>query len=221
MLFTDRLYENAKEIWESYFTHPFLRQLGEGTLPVDTFRYFMIQDYLYLLEYSKVFALGVVKAQDEETLRLFAGLVHDTLYGEMEIHKSYMDRLAITQEQIAQAKPSLENVSYTSYMLWQAQRLGIEAVAVSVLACSWSYEQIGDFIRRQYPQAVYHPIFGQWVQGYISEEYKRSNQIILDLTNQLCSGGTAAQEEAYMQIFVDCSRYEALFWDMAYRGGKS
>ena len=106
-------------------------------------------------------------------------------------------------------------------MLWQAQRLGIEAVAVSVLACSWSYEQIGDFIRRQYPQAVYHPIFGQWVQGYISEEYKRSNQIILDLTNQLCSGGTAAQEKAYTQIFVDCSRYEALFWDMAYRGGKS
>ena len=68
------LYESVEEIWKSYLCHPFVKQLGEGTLSPDIFRYYMIQDYLYLLEYSKVFALGVVKSKQESFLyKLYVG----------------------------------------------------------------------------------------------------------------------------------------------------
>ena len=40
------LYESVEEIWKSYLEHPFVKQLGEGTLSPDLFRFYMIQDDL-------------------------------------------------------------------------------------------------------------------------------------------------------------------------------
>ena len=117
MKLSNVLYESVKEIWQSYLQHPFVKGLGDGTLPEDAFRFYMLQDYLYLLEYSKVFALGVVKSKEEKLMRRFAKMVHNTLDGEMNIHKTYMKRLGISEQEIQNAKQSLANRSYTSYML--------------------------------------------------------------------------------------------------------
>ena len=71
----------------------FVKELGEGTLREDRFRFYMVQDYRYLLQYAKVFAMGVVKTEDEALMTRFSYMVHDTLDGEMNIHKAYMSRL--------------------------------------------------------------------------------------------------------------------------------
>ncbi|MBQ2412614.1 MAG: thiaminase II, partial [Anaerotignum sp.] len=63
MKLTDKLYEAANSIWDAYLTQPFVKELGEGTLSMERFRFYMIQDYRYLLQYSKVFAMGIVKAE--------------------------------------------------------------------------------------------------------------------------------------------------------------
>ena len=109
------LYESVEEIWKSYLCHPFVKQLGEGTLSPDIFRYYMIQDYLYLLEYSKVFALGVVKSKQEKLMRKFASMVHNTLNGEMNIHKIYMERLGISEQEVSEAQQSI--LLYLFYIL--------------------------------------------------------------------------------------------------------
>ena len=111
MKLSNVLYESVKEIWQSYLQHPFVKGLGDGTLPEDAFRFYMLQDYLYLLEYSKVFALGVVKSKEEKLMRRFAKMVHNTLDGEMNIHKTYMKRLGISEQEIQNAKQSLANRS--------------------------------------------------------------------------------------------------------------
>ena len=102
MKLTDRLYDAAKEIWDGYLEQPFVKELGEGTLREDRFRFYMVQDYRYLLQYAKVFAMGVVKAEDERMMCRFAHMVHDTLDGEMNLHKTYMSRLGITEQEIAE-----------------------------------------------------------------------------------------------------------------------
>ena len=96
MTVTERLLASSRELWDAYNGHPFVRGIADGSLDEEKFRYYMIQDYLYLIDYAKVFALGVVKAVDMESMRLFANYVHQILDGEMEIHKAYMKRLGIT-----------------------------------------------------------------------------------------------------------------------------
>ena len=139
MTTTQRLLAATEDIWAEYHTHPFVRGIADGTLDEEKFRYYMVQDYLYLIDYAKVFAIGVAKARDPETMRLFAGYVHQILDGEMDIHKGYMQRLGIPLEEAERAPVALDNLSYTSYMLRVAYDEGPAEIAAAILSCALSY----------------------------------------------------------------------------------
>lgn len=210
-----RLRQAAAPIWEECLRHPFVTGIGDGTLDVEKFQYFMLQDYLYLFDYARVFALGVVKARDPALMRTFAKNVDAILGGEMNIHRAYMERLGITEEQVFAVKPALDNTSYTHYMLAVAESGSPLEIVASILACSWSYAEIGQELAK-IPGASEHPFYGEWVRGYASEDYAATNQALMDLMDELAEGITEAQFDRLAEIFVNCSRYELGFWDMAW-----
>ena len=210
-----RLRQAADPVWEQCLHHPFVTGIGDGTLDVEKFRHFMLQDYLYLFDYARVFALGVVKARDPELMRTFSQNVDAILNGEMNIHRAYMQRLGITEEQVFAVKPALDNLSYTNYMLSVAHTGGPMEIVASILACSWSYAEIGQALA-QIPGAADHPFYGEWIQGYASEDYTATNQALIELMDELATGATEDQIAHLTDIFVNCSRYELGFWDMAW-----
>lgn len=215
MTVSQRLREAARPIWERCLAHPFVTGIGDGTLPPEKFQYFMLQDYLYLFDYARVFALGVVKARDPALMRTFAQNVDAILGGEMNIHRAYMARLGITEEQVLAVKPALDNLSYTHYMLSVAERGGPREIAAAILACSWSYAEIGTALAGL-PGAAEHPFYGEWIRGYASEDYGETNRALIELTDRL-TADAAESELAYLEeVFVNCSRYELGFWDMAW-----
>ena len=209
------LHQAAAPVWAQCLNHPFVTGLGDGSLPVEKFRYFMLQDYLYLFDYARVFALGVVKARDPELMRSFAASVESILNGEMKIHRAYMQRLGITEAQVFAVQPALDNLSYTHYMLSVANAGTPVEIVASILACSWSYAEIGQALAKL-PGALEHPFYGEWVQSYAGEEYAAMNQGLIDLMNKLAENVSDEQLEHLKEIFVNCSRYELGFWDMAW-----
>lgn len=210
-----RLHDAAAPVWEACLRHPFVTGIGDGTLDMEKFRYFMLQDYLYLFDYTRVFALGVVKARDPELMRVFAANVDAILGGEMKIHRAYMKRLDITEEQVFSIKPALANLSYTNYMLSVAQTGGPMEIVASILACSWSYAEIGQALAA-IPGAAEHPFYGEWIRGYASEEYAATNQALIELMDSLAADAGEEQLAYLTDVFVNCSRYELGFWDMAW-----
>lgn len=210
-----RLHDAAAPVWEACLRHPFVTGIGDGTLDMEKFRYFMLQDYLYLFDYARVFALGVVKARDPELMRVFAANVDAILGGEMKIHRAYMKRLDITEEQVFAVKPALANLSYTNYMLSVAQTGGPMEIVASILACSWSYAEIGQTLAA-IPGAAEHPFYGEWIRGYASEEYAATNQALIELMDSLAADAGEEQLAYLTDVFVNCSRYELGFWDMAW-----
>ena len=210
-----RLRQAAAPIWEECLRHPFVTGIGDGTLSVEKFQYFMLQDYLYLFDYARVFALGVVKARDPKLMRTFAENVNAILGGEMNIHRAYMERLGITEDQVFAVKPALDNTSYTHYMLAVAESGGPMEIVAAILACSWSYAEIGQALAKR-PGAADHPFYGEWVRGYASENYAATNQALMALMDELAKDATGAQFDRLEEIFVNCSRYELGFWDMAW-----
>lgn len=210
-----RLHDAATPVWEACLRHPFVTGIGDGTLDMEKFRYFMLQDYLYLFDYARVFALGVVKARDPELMRVFAANVDAILGGEMKIHRAYMKRLDITEEQVFAVKPALANLSYTNYMLSVAQTGGPMEIVASILACSWSYAEIGQTLAA-IPGAAEHPFYGEWIRGYASEEYAATNQALIELMDSLAADAGEEQLAYLTDVFVNCSRYELGFWDMAW-----
>ena len=210
-----RLHDAAAPIWEACLKHPFVTGIGDGTLSVEKFQHFMLQDYLYLFDYARVFALGVVKARDPELMRIFAANVDAILGSEMKIHRAYMKRLGITEEQVFAVKPALDNLSYTNYMLSVASSGSPMEIVASILACSWSYAEIGQALAT-IPGAAEHPFYGEWIQGYSSEEYAATNQALIELMDSLAANATEEQIVYLTEVFVNCSRYELGFWDMSW-----
>lgn len=214
---TQRLLDATQEIWAGYHTHPFVRGIADGTLDSEKFQYYMVQDYLYLIDYAKVFTLGVAKARDIEVMRLFAGYVSQILDGEMDIHKGYMQRLGISMIDAEQTPVALDNLSYTSYMLRVAYEEGPGEIAAVILSCALSYEVIAKEMMQSYPDCVNHPFYGEWVRGYADSSYAQANQKLIDLIERLTEGYSKTQLQRLEDIFITCSRYEGAFWDMAWK----
>lgn len=215
MTVSQRLHEAARSIWADCLAHPFVRGLGDGSLDQEKFRWFLLQDYLYLLDYAKVFAYGVIKARDPELMRTFAQNVDQVLDGEMQVHKAYMARMGITEPQILAVRPALANLSYTHYMLAVAASGSAAEIIAAILSCSWSYAEIGTALA-QIPGAEEHPFYGEWVRGYAGAEYQSANDALIALMDQLAQDCTETEYRRLEEIFVTCSRFELGFWEMAW-----
>jgi len=213
---TERLLNAVKEIWENYNEHPFVRGIEDGTLEREKFRYYILQDYLYLEDYARAFALGAAKARSLETSRLFSGYINLLTSGEMDIHRGYMGKFGVAREELDTTPRALDNLSYTSYMLRVAYEEGEAEILTAVLSCAYSYEVIAKRIVRNNPAAAEHAFYGEWIRGYASKEYAEENIVLLDTLNRLTERYTQQQVKHLADIFVACSRYEAAFWDMAW-----
>jgi len=86
--YTDRLYGLAEQVWEAQHAHPFVRGIGDGTVDVEKFKFWVRQDYLFLIDYARLLALAAAKAPDVGTMRRFSDLVRATLNVDMELHRA-------------------------------------------------------------------------------------------------------------------------------------
>lgn len=212
----DRLLESAKEIWDAYNTHPFVYGIENGTLEKEKFRYYIIQDYIYLIDFAKVFAIGVAKSKSLDTASLFSIHIEFLNNGEMDIHKGYMGEFKVTKEELESTKMSLDNLSYTSYMLRVAYEEGEAEILAAVLSCAYSYEVIAKTIVKNNPKSIDNSLFGDWIKGYASKKYADRNVDLINTFNKLTANYTEEQINHLIDIFVACSRYELAFWEMSW-----
>ena len=215
----ERLLDATTEIWKAYNEHPFVLGIQNGTLDKEKFRYYIIQDYLYLEDYAKTFAVGVAKAKNLEMANLFLKYI-SVMNGELDVHNGYLAKLGVTQEEVDSGIRSLDNLSYTSYMLRVAYEGGEAEILAAVLSCAYSYEIIAKTIVKNNPDAINDVFYGEWIKGYSSAEYAKENIELCDALNHLTKDYTDVQVQHLIDIFVNCSRYELAFWDMAWKSNE-
>lgn len=216
---TERLLKATKELWNAYNEHSFVKGIQEGTLDKEKFRYYIIQDYLYLEDYAKTFAVGVAKAKSLETAQLFSKYIA-VMNGELNVHSGYLGTFGVTEKEIKETSGSLDNLSYTSYMLRVAYEEGEAEILAAILSCAYSYEVIAKQIVVNNPESVNDEFYGTWIQGYASKEYADGNIILLDMLNKLTQNYTEEQLQHLTDIFVACSKYEMAFWEMSWKMGE-
>jgi thiaminase (transcriptional activator TenA) len=216
MRFTEQLRQQAAAVRERVFQHPFVTGIGDGTLPLAAFRYYMCQDYVFLIDYCRVLALAVAKADDLETMGRFAALLHATLNTEMALHRGFAAQfgISIAELEATQAAPSTR--SYTQHLLTTAYAGSLPEITAALLPCMWDYSDIGERLTAQGVPAS-QPLYGDWIHMYAAPEFGELTAWLRDLLDRLASHTSAAAQTRLMHLFVDSCRYEYLFWDMAYR----
>ena len=117
MAVSDTLRQRADRVWRRIITHPFVRGLGDGSLPLDRFTFFLRQDYLFLIDYSRVLAIASAKAPDLDGMTRFADLMHATLTSEMALHREYCAGFGISPQQLERTRVAPGTSAYTRYLL--------------------------------------------------------------------------------------------------------
>ncbi|MFC5711230.1 thiaminase II [Thalassorhabdus alkalitolerans] len=215
MKFSERLYEKVQPIWKKNHEHPFVQGMGNGSLDKEKFRYYMIQDYLYLIDYSKLFAIGTVKANDLKTMGKFAELLDSTLNTEMSLHRQYAKKFDISEEELENAEPAAMTLSYSHYMLHVGQNEGLAELVAALLPCMWSYAEIGKELSK-IPGAAEHEFYGDWISMYADDEFQELAKWTIDLLDDLTEGKPEHELARIEDIFLNTTRFEFMFWDMAY-----
>ncbi|WP_102275484.1 thiaminase II [Cytobacillus massiliigabonensis] len=214
--FTERLFENVQPIWEKNHNHPFVQELGKGMLDEEKFIHYMKQDYVYLIDYAKLFAAGVLKAHDLHTMGKFAQILHETLNFEMELHRQFAAEFGISREELAAAKPTPVNLAYTRYMLNVAQNGSLAEVVACLLPCAWDYWEIGKLLRNQYGDQIETNRYGKWIETYDSETFAAGAKWLIHLMDELAEGKPERELAILEEHFQMTSKYEYLFWEMNY-----
>ena len=212
--FTDELRLTAAPIWEADLKHPFVRGIADGSLPTEKFKFYLIQDYLFLLDYSRVFAHGAIKAHDEATMAMFAELLNATLNTEMDLHRGYCKKFGISAAEMEAAPVAPTTHAYTRHLLNVAEVGTLADLVAGVLPCQWGYAEIGTTLAEQGGSP--EPLYQEWIDMYASPEFLSLGKWLRDLLNNLVVAYGPSEKERIKNYFLMSSRYEYLFWEMAY-----
>ncbi len=215
MKFTDRLREKAAPIWEREMEHPFVSGIGDGSLPLDKFKYYLCQDYLFLIEYSRLFGLAVARSDDLETMGRFAELLSATLNVEMDLHRSYARKFGIEEEELEDTEMSPTTHAYTRHLLHVAETGTTAELVAAVLPCAWGYWEIGTRLAKKgEPKAQL--LYEEWIKTYSSQEFGEFADWLKDLLDSLSNGLNEHELRKLEGHFITSSRYEYMFWEMSY-----
>jgi thiaminase (transcriptional activator TenA) len=210
-----RLRDDASEPWRRYIRHPFVLALGDGSLTRAKFQNFLIQDYLFLIQYARAYVLLAYKLDDPTEMRAAMATATVLLDVEMPLHVRYCAGWGIPERDMAAAPPSLELLAYTRYVL----ELGLAGDALELMValapCIAGYAEIGAMLTRDLaPDNPYKP----WIEAYTGPEYTESVAAALAMLQRLAEvRGAEARYPKLLEIFTRATLCEAAFWETGWR----
>jgi thiaminase/transcriptional activator TenA len=212
--FTGQLWSRIEHIYQAVLEHPFLTGLTDGTLPVDAFRHYIVQDAHYLRGYARALALCAAKAPTERDTVMFAEHAAGAIVAEQQLHAELIDALGLTPEKAAAEPVAPTTRAYLSYLLASVYGGSFAEGLGAVLPCYWIYARVGtELLTRSSP----NPLYARWIAMYGGEEFQAVVDAVLALTDQVGGELSAAETERVAEHFVTTSRYEWMFWDAGYR----
>jgi thiaminase/transcriptional activator TenA len=213
-VFSAELWMSIGDIYGAIRAHPFITGLTDGTLPAESFAFYVKQDPLYLRDYARALATVGSRAPNAEALRMFAGHAADAVAAELELHATLLADLGISPEVAKRAEPAPTTLAYTSYLLSTAGGGSYAEGIGAVLPCYWIYWEIGkELLRRGSPD----PRYQRWIDTYGAAEYGEVVTAVITEADRVAQALSGEEHTRMRRHFRNTSRYEWMFWDMGYR----
>ena len=219
MSFSNHLRQLAQPIWHAQLRHPFVVALGNGTLPERLFQYYILQDARFLSDLAKVFAAAAQKAPDSDSALRFIQLAQDTIVVERNLHENYGKKWKMTAKQMSSVPMAPTNYAYTRHMLSVASSGTAAEITVVALPCAWIYCVIGQHLLKNGPPSQNHP-YHDWLMLYASPEFAEVQRWMRKKVDHWAKTAGAEEKKRMEEIFMISSRYEWMFWEMAWNEEK-
>lgn len=184
--------------------HPFVRGIGDGSLPVEVFARWVVQDYRYLLSYvAALEALAQAAPRGEAAARwtALAALSRDT---ELDLHRAYAARFGLGPTELSSpAWPETE--AYTAFLRGSVG-LGYGVGVAAVLPCGVDYVAIGAALGAV--QAARDPRYDDWIAMYADPAFADA---VAFMEAEL--DGADGDESLLAATYARGARHELDFWE--------
>jgi len=215
MGFSEELRKENRRIWDAILGHPFVLELGAGTLPLEKFTYYIKQDYLYLIDFARCIGLAASKAEDVDDMRSWAEMMGGCLKYETEMLESVSEALGVPRGELSRTMKALTNEAYTNHILKVAYEGSMGENVAALLPCMWTYLDVGDVLAGIGGYEG-HPVYEEWCEAYTAPEYVELVEIYRRLVDRSAEEAGKAVKERMRRHFWLSMRYEYMFWEMAY-----
>lgn len=203
--------------WSAYVDHPFVAGLGDGSLPLPAFQTYLVQDWLFLIQFARAYALAVFKGRDLAEMRASHAGLSAILDVEMDLHVRLAARWGLTAGDLEAAKEARATTAYTRFVIDTGLRGDLLDLHVALAPCVVGYGEIATRLARL-PGAL-APVnpYGEWIAEYAGEVYGRiATEARAHLDRLAARSMTAARFDDLAEIFAQASLLEADFWEMGW-----
>lgn len=199
--------------WDDYIQHDFVKQLAAGTLASDSFRHYLVQDYLYLINYTRVMALSVYKSDTLAQMRVGQAGINAMLDMEIGMYLDFCRQWSIPLEQVENAPEYAVTIAYSRYILDAAMSGSLADLYAAIAPCLMGYGEIGKRIKEQ--GFITGSPYKTWLDVFSSDDFQAITAQNEAQINTLLADASPAQANKFQRLFNTATRMEVNFWQQA------
>jgi thiaminase/transcriptional activator TenA len=210
-----RLRAACPDEWGAYCNHEFVRRIGDATLPEECFRHYLQQDYLFLIHFSRAWALAVYKAEALSDMRAAASTLDAILNYEMELHVGYCSGWGIKEKEMENVTEAKANMAYTRYVLERGLSGGVLDLHVALAPCVIGYAEIGRGLATSSTTKLEGNPYRDWIEIYAGEKFQNVARGAVGHLDALATSRMGpGRFESLAKTFCQATTLEIGFWDM-------
>ena len=208
----ERLKTDCADDWRDYTHHQFVEQLGRGDLPMAAFQDYLVQDYLFLIQFARAYALSIYKSRSLAEMRGGLEGLKAIMDVEMDLHLRLCERWGLNAGDLESVPEKSETVAYTRFVLDAGNSGDLLDLYVSLAPCMIGYGEIGVRLKGQQSG---ENAYAEWIDEYASEGYQDLvNATIANLDKLASEMMTEARYPQLKRLFGAATRLESDFWQM-------
>lgn len=211
MKWSENTWQSIDDIYKSILKMPFIEKLSNGSLPMDTFQFYMQQDCLYLEHFGRALAVIGAKASTIDDTLAYLGFAENAIVVENALHESYFEDFGVSDKGLIQ--PACHH--YTHFLKSTAAFEPVEVAMAATLPCFWIYKNVGEHIYAHH-QSASNP-FNRWILTYGGDDFTEAAQNAIAICDNAAKNTTPAIRQKMTKAFLTASRMEHQFWDAAYK----
>ncbi|MCT1607440.1 thiaminase II [Nesterenkonia massiliensis] len=212
----DRLKEAAGQEWLNYTDHVFIQQMEDGTLPPEVFKEYLIQDYRFLVQFARAYALQAYKSRTMADIQIASKGLADVIH-ETDLHVKRLETgWGVSRQQIESTPEAWTNVAYTRFVLDAGSSGDLLDLVVAQAPCAIGYAEIGERLKPALEANPEHP-YAEWIGEYSADWYQQVKVETISHIDALAARTfTEERFSELAEIFTTATRMEAQFWQTAF-----
>lgn len=204
------LRRDSDPIWKKILNHPFVVELYSGTLPSEKFRFYVLQDYNYLVADMRNFGMLASKAPSVSETKEMLEIAHLEATTELSGYESLLKKLGYNIEDAVRVEPALITTAYTSFLLATSSLKTFWEALAATVPCFWTYAEIYDHNEDRLKENN-NELYVEWASVYSTRSYRELVNKMIALLNK-----ADVEYEKLKKLFVTSSRYEQMYWETMY-----